>query len=154
VISGILDANGDMPTIEGGEWPSLVDAVDAHVTIKGFRLVRPKAGAIWIYAVSGLAVTGCRVESVEPSATFGNEAGQPGPLAFLNNDIDVGGTPGIQTLGIVMFSVGRSPDKEVNLNVSGNKIRNVTEPAINFRYVGGRARAEQSVIRTGVAAGG
>ena len=76
VISGSLDANGDMPTIEGGEWPFLVDAVDARVTIQGLHFVRPRAGAIWIYAVSGLVITGCRIESIVPSAEFGSEAGQ------------------------------------------------------------------------------
>ena len=139
VISGSLDQNGDMPTIEGGEWPFLVDAVDARVTIQGLHFVRPRAGAIWIYAVSGLAVTGCRIESIEPTAQFAIDAGQAGPvsnaifagadphppsatqlghpenfsgtLAILNNDIDVGAPPGAQTLGIVMFNVGRSPDK-------------------------------------------
>src|SRR5712691_6122517 len=29
VISGSLDGNGDMPSIEGGEWPFFVDALDA-----------------------------------------------------------------------------------------------------------------------------
>src|SRR6266478_5098414 len=149
VISGSLDQNGDMPTIEGGEWPFLVDAVDARVTIQGLHFVRPRAGAIWIYAVAGLVVTGCRIESVEPTAQYAIDAGQVGPvstaifaganphppsatqlgqpenfsgtLAFLNNDIDVGvgTTPGAQTLGIVLFNVGRSPDKEVDIQISG-----------------------------------
>ncbi len=37
--------------------------------------------------------------------------------------------------------------------ISGNNIRNVTEPAINFRVVGGRASAERNVLVTGVTAG-
>src|SRR5258706_2467850 len=123
-ISGGPDKNGDMTAIEGGEWPFLVDAAGGHVTIQGLRFVRPKAGAIWVYAVSGLAVTGCRIEAIEPSAQFAMDAGQVGPvstaifvgadphppsanqlgrpenfsgtLAILNNDIDVGATPGAQ----------------------------------------------------------
>lgn len=181
VISGIRDQNGDLPTIEGGEWPFLVDAVDAHVTIQGLHFVRPRGGAIWIYAVSGLLVTGCRIENIEPSAEFAKDAGQAGPLssaifvgadphppsvtqlgkpenfsgtlAILNNDIDVGAIPGAQTLGIVMFNVGRFPDKEVDVYVSGNNLTNTTEPAINFRVVGGRAYAERNVLKTGVTGG-
>lgn len=177
VISGRMDANGDMPTIEGGEWPFLVDAVDAHVTIQGLHFVRPRAGAIWVFAVAGLAVTGCRVEGIEPTAQFAMEAGQVNPvstaifvgadphppnanfpgkpanfsgtLTILNNDIDVGGPLGAQSLGVVMFGVGRSPDKEVEVYVSGNNIRNLTEPAVNFRLIGGRANAERNVIVTG-----
>jgi len=45
--------------------------------------------------------------------------------------------------------VGQSPDKEVDLYVSGNKIRNITEPAINVRRVGGRAHVEGNVLTTG-----
>ena len=183
VISGSPDQNGDMPAIQGGEWPFLVDAVDAHVTIQGLHFIQPKAGAIWIYAVGGLTVTGCMIESIVPTAQFAMDAGQAGPvstaifvgadphppsatqlgkpenfsgtLAILNNDIDVGvgATPGAQTLGIVMFSVGRSPDKEVDIYVSGNNIRNSTEPAINFRVVGGRASAQRNVLVTGVTGG-
>src|SRR5205823_1149365 len=48
-----------------------------------------------------------------------------GTLAVLNNDIDAGGPPGGLGIGVLMFSVGRSPDKEVDIYVSGNKIRNV-----------------------------
>ena len=80
-ISGSRDQNGDMPTIEGGEWPFLVDALDARVTIQGLHFVRPRAGAIWIYAVAGLVVTGCRIESVEPTAQYAIDAGQVGPVS-------------------------------------------------------------------------
>jgi hypothetical protein len=183
VISGGFDQNGGMPVIQGGEWPFFVDALDAHVTIQGLHFIQPKAGAIWVYAVSGLAVTGCRIESIVPTAEFAAEASQVGPvstaifvgadphppsatqlgqpenfsgtLAFLNNDIDVGvgTTPGAQTLGVVLFSVGRSPDREVDVYVSGNNIRNSTEPAINFRVIGGRASAERNVITTGATGG-
>jgi hypothetical protein len=47
--------------------------------------------------------------------------------------MDVGAMAGAQTLGVVFFGVGRSPDKEVDIFFSGNSIRNVSEPAINFR---------------------
>ncbi len=72
-----------------------------------------------------------------------------GTLAILNNDIDVGAAVGTQTLGVIMFSVGQSPDHEVDIYVSGNNIRNLTEPAINFRIIGGRASAERNVLVTG-----
>jgi hypothetical protein len=124
VISGSPDQSGDMPIIQGGEWPFFVDALDAHVTIQGLHFIQSKAGAVWVHAASGFAFTGCRIESVVPSAEFAAEASQVGPvstaifvgadphppsatqlgqpenfsgtLAFLNNDIDVGvgSTPG------------------------------------------------------------
>jgi hypothetical protein len=81
VSSGSLDQNGDMPTIEGGEWPFFVDAVDAHVTIQGLHFVHPRAGAIWIYAVGGVAVTGCRIENIVPTAEFAVEASAVGPVS-------------------------------------------------------------------------
>lgn len=182
VISGSRDQNGDMPIIEGGDWPFLVDAAGAHVTIQGLHFVRPTSGAIWVYASGGLAIIGCKIENIEPTVEFAMEAGQAGAvstaiffgadphppsatqlgkpenfsgtLAILNNDIDVGATPGNLTLGVVMFSVGKSPDKEVDIYVSGNNIRNATEPEINFRVVGGRASAERNVLITGSVMGG
>jgi hypothetical protein len=181
-ISGSPDASGDLPTIEGGEWPLLVDAIASRVTIQGLHFVRPTAGAIWIYAVSGLLVTGCRIENIDPSATFGTQAGltfsvstaifvgsdphppsqtqlgKPdnfsGTLAILNNDIDLGGPPVALSLGVVMFNVGKAPDNIVNIYVSGNNIRNSTEPLINFRIIGGQAYAERNVLTTGTVMGG
>ena len=181
LISGAPDGNGDMTTIQGGEWPFFVDAADARVTFQGLHFASPRAGAIWIYAVSGVTVSGCRIENIVPTATFGTEGGQANPvsaaifaggdvhppsaaqpgkpenfsgtMAFLNNDIDVGTPPGTQTLGITLFAVGRSPDKEVDVWISGNNIRNSTEPAINLRVIGGRAYAERNVIVTGVTGG-
>jgi len=180
-ISGMRDGNGDLPVIQGGDWPFLIDAGDAHVTIQGLHFVGPSSGAIWIYSVAGLTIAGCRIENVQPTVEFGTEGGQANPvsvaifaganahppnaanpgtpenfsgtLAILNNDIDVGAMPGTQTLGIAMFAVGRSPDMEVNILVSGNNIRNVNEPAINFRVVGGRAYAERNLVITGATAG-
>ena len=180
VISGSADPNGDMATIEGGNRPFFVDAGDGHVTIENLHFVRPVANALWVNSAGGLQVTGCRIENVQPTVEFGMEAGQANPLsgaifvgadphppnaaypgapgnfsgrlAILNNDIDVGATPDTQTLGVVVFAVGRSPDKEVDIFVNGNNIRNVTEPAINFRVVGGRAYAERNVLTTGTAA--
>jgi hypothetical protein len=115
--------------------------------------------------------------SQEPTVQYGLEAGQPAPLfsaifvgsnphppsvvqsgilenfsetlAILDNDFDGRGTSDAQTLRVVMFAVGTSPDKEVEIYVSGNNIRNVTEPAINFLYVGGRAHVERNLLTTG-----
>jgi len=42
------------------------------------------------------------------------------------------------------------PDREVDLYISGNTIRNVTEPAIHLRRIGGRAHVEGNVITTGL----
>jgi hypothetical protein len=48
-----------------------------------------------------------------------------------------------------VFGVGQSPDHEVDIYISGNDIRNTTEPAINFRRIGGRALIEANMITTG-----
>src|SRR5581483_10766085 len=50
-------------------------------------------------------------------------------------------------LGIVLFSLG-VPGGEVDAYVSGNRITNVTEPAINFRLLVGRAFIERNQLRT------
>ena len=178
VIAGRPDANGDIPVIEGGNWPFLVDAADAHVTIHGLHCVRPIAGAIWVYSAGGFcspaaalrtcsqvlsmgwkrgsnptAVSTAIFVGADPHPPNAKNPGVPGDfsgtLAVLNNDMDVGAIPDALTLGVVMFRVGGSPDKEVNILVSGNTIRNVTEPAINFRVVGGRAYAERNMLITG-----
>jgi hypothetical protein len=182
VISGATDQNGGMPTIDGGNWPFFIDAAGSPVAIEGLRFVRPRGGAIWIYAVRGLAIANCRIEGVEATAEFGMQAGQTsalangvfvggnprppsvsqpgqpenfsGALAIRNNDIDMAGAANTLALGIVLFAAGSSPDQEVDIDVSGNSIRNVTEPAINFRIIGGRANAERNTISTGGVAGG
>jgi hypothetical protein len=181
VISGKRDAHGELPAIEGGSVPFYVEAPGSRVTIRGLHFVRPKRAAVWIFAASGLTITGSRFEGVEPSAEFASYAGivhpvataifvgsnpvppkpgqeeqaenNSGALLIFNNDIDVGGTAGDQTLGICIFGVGKSPDKTVDLKIFGNKIRNITERGINVNEIGGRAHIERNVITTGVVAG-
>jgi hypothetical protein len=177
MISGTPDMQGAMAEIDGGNWPFHVDAPGARVTIRGLHFTHSMGGAIWIYAAGGLAITGCSFESVVATVEFGVEGGQANPVAsaifigtdphpvsaanpgmpgnfsgtFLisNNYMDIGASATTQTLGITMFAVGKSPDSEVDFYISGNTIMNVSEPAINFRYVGGRAHAERNTITTG-----
>jgi hypothetical protein len=177
LISGSRDDNGDMPTINGGNWPFFVDAAGARVAIRGLRFVGPKAGAIWVFAVSGLSVANCRIEGVISTAEFGvqvgvsttvavgigvfgnphpptaNFPGHPenfsGSMEIVNNYIDMAGQPGPLHLGIVILSVGESPDQEVDIHVAGNTILNVTEPGINFYFIGGRVLVERNTITTG-----
>jgi Right handed beta helix region len=130
-------------------------------------------------AVSGLTIEDCRVEGVEPIANEDMkgarvgigigisttpkpptpaEPGQPeriaGAISIANNFIDMaGGTANDLTVGVLIFSVGESPDREVDLRVSGNRIRNVTERAVNIRQVVGRANIERNIISTGAIAG-
>jgi hypothetical protein len=66
VISGSRDERDQMTSIDGGTWPFAVEASGVHITIQGLRFVRPKAGAIEVNAVSGLMISGCRIEGVEP----------------------------------------------------------------------------------------
>lgn len=177
VISGARDGNGAYTTIDGGNWPFFVDAANSQVTIEKLHFVGPSAGAVWVYAVAGLNINNCQIEGVVPTADFGTEGGVTAPTAaglFVggdphppsasfpgkpgnfsgnliveDNDIDTGASPEAASLGVVFFSVGTLPDHEVTIDVSRNRIRNVTEPTINFRVIGGRAYAEHNVLQTG-----
>ncbi len=170
-ISGMQDEDGEMTSIEGGTTPFYVNAPRARVTIQGLRFVRPKGSALLVNAVSGLVIASCKIEGVEPVnhgsagidirtiANIPNPArpGQPdrvsGTLLIVNNDIDVaGGTALDNTLGVFIFSVG-VPGAEVEAHVSGNNIKNTTQPAVNVRRVGGRVYVERNVITTGSVAG-
>src|SRR5262245_46433059 len=181
VISGNRDEHGDMPVIVGGFFPFFIDVPNSRVSIRGLRFVRPKGGAIWNYAVHGLMITNCRIDGVQPSAELGDYAqmlypvavaiflgsnpvppraglaehseNNSGVLSILDNDIDVGGADRDLSLAITVFGVGKSPDKKAELNILGNKIKNITERAIDLNQVGGRARIDRNVITTGFIAG-
>ena len=86
------------------------------------------------------------------------DPGQPqnifGRVLVSDNEIDVsGGTSTDTTLGIVIFSVGQTPDNEADIYVVGNKISNTTQTAINLRRIGGRAYLEGNEIVTGPVSG-
>jgi len=165
-ISGALDDQGEMTSIEGGTNPFYVEAPGAHVTIQGLHFIHSKAVVIRVVATSGLAITSNRIEGVArdtnfvgaivvstspsenpPNAGDGQPENISGTLLIANNDIDAQGTTG-SILGIVVFAVGKSPDKEADLYVSGNNIRNCTERPIDIYSVGGRAYIERNVITT------
>ena len=140
------------------------------MTIQNVRFVRPAKSAIIVYAVSGLVIASCSIEgftllpniqfsgiaviandmAVTPSPTQpGHPENLSGRIVIADNDIDAGENPTGNVLGITTFSAGVSPDKEVDLHITGNRIRNVTEPAINLRRIGGRAHVEGNLITTG-----
>jgi len=163
VISGTQDGDRERATIEGGTTPFYVEAPGASVTIQGLHFVRPKGDAILVYAVSGLVIASCKIEGgggdgIDIVTVTGTgvplpmSPGKPenisGTLLIVNNDIDVPGTAQDLTVGVVIFSLGVS-GAEVDVYVSGNKISNTTEPAINFRRIVGRAFIERNVITTG-----
>ena len=177
VISGARDERGAYTTIEDGNWPFFVDAANSQVTIEKLHFVGPSGGAVWAYAVAGLNISNCQIEGVVPTADFGTQGGVAAPvsaglfvgadphppsasfpgkpsnfsgnLIVEDNDIDMAASPDAASLGVVFFSVGTLPDHEVTIDVSRNRIRNVTEPTINFRVIGGRAYAEHNVLQTG-----
>jgi len=91
--------------------------------------------------------------AVTPTPTQpGHPENISGRIAIANNDIDAGENPSGNVLGITTFSAGQSPDREVDLYI-GNRIRNVTESAVNLRRIGGRAHVEENVITTGPVSG-
>ena len=165
-ISGAPDAS-----IEAGTIPFYVDAPGATVTIQKVRFVRPRKSAILVYAASGLVIAWCRIDGIVPLPNIQfsgigigasdmavtptpSQPGHPenisGKILIADNDLDLaGGTAFDNVLGITTFSAGQSPDREVDLYISGNKIRNITEPGINLRRIGGRAHVEGNVITTG-----
>lgn len=165
-ISGAPDAS-----IEAGTIPFYVEAPGASVSIQKVRFVRPAKSAILVYAVSGLVVASCRIDGITllPNIQFSgigigasdmamtptpSRPGHPekisGRIVIANNDLDLaGGTAPNNVLGITTFSAGQSPDRGVDLYITGNRIRNVTQAAINLRRIGGRAHVERNVITTG-----
>jgi hypothetical protein len=168
-ISGTQNEDGERATIEGGTTPFYVEAPGARVTIQGLRFIRPKGDAIFVYAVSGLVIASCKIEDVDPLPAIGGSEGidivtspgipmptnpgKPesisGTLLIADNDIDLAGATALDnTVGVLVFSVG-VPGSEVEVYVSRNKIKNTTEPAINFRRVDGRVYVERNVITTG-----
>jgi hypothetical protein len=165
----------EIATIDGGTIPFYVNAPGQSVSIEALRFITPTRDAIFVYAVNGLTVASCRIEGIVPSpgapgnpgidiSTTGGPVPTPakpghpeniyGTLSITNNKLDLtgGGSLG-NTLGVNVFSVGQSPDKEADIYVSGNHISNVTEPAINFRRVAGQVHVEHNMLTTGVVAG-
>jgi hypothetical protein len=178
-ISGVRDDQGQIATIEGGDNPFAIEAPGARVAIQGLRFVRPIETAISAFAVSNLLIGSCRIEGVEPLPSPSTPTGTPlgvgitidstldsptparpaqpqnisGTLLIQNNDMDIGAAAGADTLGILIFDAGSPPGHEVDIHVTGNNIRNVTERAINVRRPGGRASIDRNVITTGATMG-
>jgi hypothetical protein len=167
VISGAQDDQGQMATIDGGTNPFYVEAPGAHVTIQGLRFVHPKTQVINVVAVHGLVIDSNRIEGMEIASAFSVTAisveadlnafsprpsGQTddvsGTLTIANNDIDLEGTMETAFIAIAIVGVGKSPDQEVDLYISGNNIRNSSERPINVYGLGGRAYIERNVITT------
>jgi hypothetical protein len=173
-ISGAGAERDDQTTIEAGTIPFYVDAPGSVVTIQKLRFVRTSNSAILVYAATGLVVGSCSIDQITPLPNSqivqfsgitvdGSDAaptpsptqpGHPqnisGKVLILNNDLDLaGGTAFGNVLGITALSVGQSPGNEVDIHISGNRISNVSEPAINLRRVGGRAYVDGNVIMTG-----
>jgi hypothetical protein len=180
-ITGTRDENGEITTIEGGDNTFAVDAPGASVTIQGLHFVRSTEDSIVVLAASGLVIAHCRIDGVRPlpdptdpmRGIFAEgvfvvttptllvptaaQPGQPenvsGRVLIFDNDIDVGGTAADNTLGIAVFAAGKSPDKEVDLYISGNRVRNNTSRLIDVVSVGGRVHIEGNLITTGTIAG-
>lgn len=170
-IAGPEDDGRASTTIEGGTIPFYVAAPGQSVTIRGLRFVRPTSVAILVYAVTGVQISSTRIEGVVPFShqsngiaiatsnipnlsTPGNPELVSGSLRIEGNDIDmIGGMSGVDnTLGVVVFNVGVA-GAEVDARVAENRIRNMTEPAIDFRRIAGHAVIEHNEITTGALIG-
>lgn len=171
-ITGTGEGDAEMTTIDGGTIPFYVNAPGQRVTIRRLRFIQPTSSAILVYAASGLEITRSAIAGVVTYKNLSdgigiNTSGPPptlalpghpenisGTLIVAHNDIDmVGGTSSDNTLGVVVFGVG-TPGAPVEAHVGGNRIRNTTEPSINFRQIEGRAEVSHNVIATGAVVAG
>lgn len=173
-VSGVRDERGQMATIEGGMIPFYVNAPGSRVTIRGVRFVRPVSRAILVTAVRGLEISSSRIDGVvfynvggtaisldtRGQMPLPSSPGEPedisGHVVIAHNEIDAAGvTTSNGISGLVVFSAGKSPNREVDLDIIGNHIRNTTGSAINIRHISGRARVLGNTIQTSaeVAAG-
>jgi len=163
-----------MTTIDGGEIPFAVEARGAAVRIEKLRFVRPKLYGIFVDAVSGLTIESCTIEGLEPLPVPGQSTGflygsginvatvlglpnreRPGhpenvsgKLSILNNQISVSEAAD-EGMGILIVGVG-DLEKPVEVEISGNTIRNTTQKGIHVRQIGGRARIERNIVTTNV----
>jgi hypothetical protein len=173
-ISGAWDEQGEMTTIAGGEIPFAVEARGAAVRIEKLRFVRPKLYGIFVDAVSGLTIESCTIENLEPPPVPGQSTGirfvsgiyvatllglpnreRPGnpenisgKLSILNNQISVSEAAD-QGMGVMIVSVG-DRENPVDVDITGNTIRNTTLKGINVWQIGGRARIERNIVTTSV----
>ena len=167
IISGMRDVRGEMATIESGTIPLYVDAPGERVTIRGLRFVRPIQSAILVRAVRGMEISSSKIEGLVPfsigaggisintrgemplPSSPGNPESVSGRLLIAHNEIDgTGGTARAPTAGVTVFSVGRSPDGEVDLDIIGNHISNTSAPTINIRRVHGKVRVLGNTLQT------
>lgn len=166
-IVGAQEERGEMPDINGGTNPFYVDAAGSRVTIQGLHFVHSRVSVIRVVAARGLVVASNRIEGVArgdanalgiiisttpgpPTSADLQQAGNvSGTLWIANNEIDLEGAPDGNYLGILVFAVGKSPDQEADVYISGNDIRNSTERPINLYSIGGRAYIQRNRVTTG-----
>lgn len=166
-ISGVRDVRGEMATIGSGTIPFYVDAPGERVTIRGLHFVRPTQAAILVRAVRGLEISSSKIDGLVPfsigaggisintrgemplPSSPGNPENVSGRVLIAHNEIDgSGGTARAATAGVTVFSVGQSPDREVDLDIVANQISNTSAPTINIRRVHGRVRVLGNTLQT------
>jgi len=174
-ISGAWDDRGEITSILGGEIPFVIEAPAGHVRIEHLRFMHPKGYAIVVDAISGLEIESCVIEAVQPAPPPNNPSGtsygfgiyvasllglpsrhrpgQPenisGKLAIVNNQISIGGTPEQDGMGIMLTSAGTA-ERPVDVEISGNTIRNATKKGINVKQIGGQARIERNIVTSSI----
>lgn len=169
-ISGAEDDDDEeMTTIDGGTVPFYIEAPGQAVTIRHLRFRNPVSHAILVFAVQGLEISSIKVEGltvftpnlngavgiyttpgIPNPSNQSNASKVTGKIEIAHNEFDLtGGTATDNVLGVTVFSVGDSTSR-VDVRVSGNRIRNTTEPAINFRRAIGRVVIDHNIINTGV----
>ena len=171
-ISGTWDEHGQMTTIDGGGIPFAVEAGGAAVRIERMRFVRPKLFAIFVDEVSGLTIESCTIESVQPLLLPGNSSGLTSGLGIyvstvmglpvpdrLGNPGNVSGKLSIRNnqisgvgaadhgIGIMVVNVG-TKENPVEVDISGNTIRDSSLKGINVTQIGGQARIERNIVTT------
>jgi hypothetical protein len=169
-ISGMPDDQGEMTTIEDGTTPFYIEAPGARIRIQGLHFIHSKSCAILVVAAHDVVIESNKIEgpvramplnfvygislvgNVDAFAAGyggGNADDLAGTLRIANNDIDLqapeGGGPFI---AIEYIGVGKSPDREADVYISGNNIVNSSERPINIYSVGGRAYIERNSITT------
>jgi hypothetical protein len=169
-ISGAWDAHGEITTIEGGEIPFAVEAAGAVVKIEKLRFIHPKLFTIFVDAAAGLTIDSCIIENVQPRPLPGNLAGLTSGLGIyvstvmglpvpgrLGNPSNVSGKLSIRDnrisgvgaadhgMGIMIVNVG-DRENPVEVEISGNNIRDSSLKGINVTQIGGHARIERNIV--------